>query len=171
MKKTTENRTTTLWNKRRGSPRWVLIASSLAFMAPGSAKARSPEAQRCIDAATAHLYLAVGGTKAVPVTPRGARDFPTGVVVGAVQMRDVITYAEAVAQGDKWAHGDPHKTSYCLRFQQTIHFQHPFAHRGSLGITQRVPIHHLHPDDMHTLRNATQSSDDDALLKLFQWRA
>ena len=156
--KTVENRKTRLWNAARG-PAWVIIASSKVPMALGTASACSLEAQRVIAHAEHDMRR-----------ESGRAQFPHGAVIGAVEMRDVIPYADALQQGEAWADGVPGVSSYCLRFRRSIAFAHPFPHHGRLGITETVPLDRLHPDDRAALRDATGAADDAALVACFSRR-
>ena len=156
-KKLTENRGTSLWNAR--GPAWILIASSATYMLRGEAKARGPKATACIASTTSTLYRS-----ATAVTDAGAAAFPAARVIGAAQMRDVVPYADAAAAGDEWAFGD----AQCMRFTKTVHFAHPVAYVGNLGISQRVPLTRLHDADVRALKDASGARTDAELLALFQ---
>jgi len=153
--KTVENRKTRLWNSDNGPP-WVIIASSKVPMTPGTAGAHSPSAQTSIDQAMRDMHNECDGEQ-----------FLHGFVIGAVEMRDVIPYEEALQQGEAWADGVPGVSSYCMRFRRSIAFAHPFPHSGRLGITESVPLDRLHLDDRATLREATGAADDAALVACF----
>ena len=124
----------------------------------------------CIAATTAHLYRdgETTASSSNAITSEGAADFPVSRILGAAEVRDVITYADAVSVDDAWACGNLATKSFCIRFKQTVHFRHPIAYRGCLGISQRVPLTQLHAEDVRLLRDASGAHTDAELLALFQ---